>query len=234
MGNWLLIACAELTQLRRNLFTIAMAAVLPTALGLLVLWGESDTGKAGTGGATGLLLVMLMTSTAYVAGTTTLAARRRQFVLQRLRSSGAGDLAIVAGILTPTTLLTLLQATLFYGLVLALGGPPQISLGPVIAACLAGTAVASVLAVGTAALTSAPELAQLTTSPIGLAFFGGSLWFLNYTPEEVRWPLLLLPGAAVTQLARDGWQAGPLLALALVGAVGALAAARLAVRDLPR
>ncbi|OJF09886.1 ABC transporter permease [Couchioplanes caeruleus] len=223
---WLLITGAELRSLRRSAFAVVMAAVLPFAIGLLIIWAEGDTGKAGRGGSVGLLLVTLLVFTAYVPGTTALAARRQQLVLKRLRTSGAPDLAVIAGVLTPYALLTVLQSLVLFGIVVVADGPPSLRPLPLLAALGAGIAVACVMAVATAAYTSSPELAQLTTTPIALAFVGGGFWALTIPAAEVGAKMLALPGVGVTQLTRIGWHeaepsgsAGALAALVLLAAV---------------
>ncbi|GGN49689.1 ABC-2 type transport system permease protein [Actinoplanes campanulatus] len=227
MRAWLLIAGAEFTMLRRSAFTLSMGAVLPLALGGLILLAEADTGRAGPGTAAGLLLVTLVTLTAYVSGTTTLASRRQQNVLRRLRGSGASDAAILTAVLTPPAVLTLAQALLL-SVALDLRG---IRPGPLLPAVLAGVVTACALAALTAAFTSAPELAQLTTTPIALAFLGGALWVARTPPAGVDRAMLLLPGAAITQLTRIAWRVpgadgSPVaVALLLVTAVAAVAAA---------
>ncbi|GGN72894.1 hypothetical protein GCM10010112_41700 [Actinoplanes lobatus] len=237
MRAWLLLAGAEFTMLRRSAFTLAMGAVLPLALGGLILWAEADTGRAGPGTAAGLLLVTLVTLTAYVSGTTTLASRRQQNVLRRWRGSGASDPAILAAALTPPAVLTLAQVLLL-SVALDLRG---VRPGPLLLAVLAGIVAACALAALTAAFTSAPELAQLTTTPIALAFLGGAFWVARTPPAEVGWAMTLLPGAAITQLTRIAWEVpgtdGSLVAVALllVTAVAAVAAAtRVFVWDLRR
>ncbi|MBW6436828.1 ABC transporter permease [Actinoplanes hulinensis] len=227
MRAWLLIAGAEFTMLRRSAFTLSMGAVLPLALGGLILWAEADTGRAGSGTSAGLLLVTLVTLTAYVSGTTTLASRRQQNVLRRLRGSGASDAAILTAVLTPPAALTLAQALLLSAALDLRGVRP----GPLLPAVLAGIVTACALAALTAAFTSAPELAQLTTTPIALAFLGGAFWVARTPPAEVGWAMLLLPGAAITQLTRIAWRVpgadgSPVaVALLLVTAVAAVAAA---------
>lgn len=228
--RWLLIAAAELTLLRRSPFTLTMAAALPTALGLLIVWAENATARAGWASAAGLLLVTLITFTAYVSGTTLLAARRQQFALKRLRHSGASDLAIVAAVLAPPALLTLLQATLLLALVTAIDGFPPIAPGPLLLALAAGTAVACVLAVATAAVTPTPETAQLTTTPIALAFAGGALWSIRFPPGETPWYALPLPGAAITELTRTASRPA-LAALLLLAALVTPVAVRAFVWD---
>lgn len=237
---WLLIAGSELRLLRRSAFAVVMAAVLPAALAALIVWAEGDTGKAGWPAAAGLSSVTLIAFTMYAAGTTNLVVRRQQFVLKRLRTSGASDTAVVAGVLTPFVVLTLLQTVLLFGIVaVADGRAPAAPWLPAVAVG-AGTVVAGLLAVATATITSAAELAQLTTAPVALAFCGGGLWVAATAPGDVTWAMLALPGGSVTQLTRLGWHdAAPggltaaVAALLLVAAVGTPLAVR-ALRWDPR
>ena len=202
------LAVAELRLLARSPYAIVMAGVLPAALGLLIVWAEQDSGQAGPGGAGALVLVSLVAFTAYTGGTTTLAARRRQFVLKRLRTSGLPDAAVLAAALIPMFLLTLAQTAVLTGVLIGAGQPPD---RPwlLVAAALAGTLAGCVLAVPTATVTSSPEWAQLTTGPIALAFFGGALWAAQTPPAQVTWWMLAVPGVPVTQLARAAWGGGP-------------------------
>ncbi|GID90892.1 hypothetical protein ACFQFC_37115 [Amorphoplanes digitatis] len=207
----LLIAGAELRMLTRSVPAMVLAGVLPTALGALLVWAESDTGKAGDGATAALVVVTLMALTAYTAGTTALASRRQQFVLKRLRLSGARDTAIIAGVLAPAVVLTLLQAALLFTIVAVAGAPaPSRPAAPVLALA-AGTVLAGVLAVGTAAFTSGPEYAQFTTVPLALAIVGGGYRVAVAPPGDVGAALLALPGASVAQLTRSGWEAVPVL-----------------------
>jgi ABC-2 type transport system permease protein len=213
---WALIAGAELRMLSRNVPTVAMAVVLPAALGLLIVWAEHDTGRAGRGTAVGMQLTVLLALTTYAAGTTTLVSRRVQAVLKRLRTSGASDTAVLAGVLIPFALLMALQAMVL--LVAGSTGPPGTFWAPLAALC-GGALVAALFAVVTSGWTSAPELAQFTTAPLALAFAGGAIWAARTPPADVEWWMLALPGVSVTQLTRLGWN-GP-----VVTAAGGLAAA---------
>lgn len=236
---WALIAGAELRMLTRNVPTIAMAVVLPTALGLLIVWAEHDTGRAGRGAAVGLQLTALLALTTYTAGTTTLVSRRTQSVLKRLRTSGASDAAVLTGVLLPSALLMAVQAVVV--LVAGNTGPPGNGWAPVVAV-FGGGLVAVLFAVFTSGWTPAPELAQLTTAPLALAFFGGAIWAARTPAAEVDWWMLALPGVPVTQLTRLGWDEPAVTtadglaaaaALLIVAAVVAPLAAR-AVRWDPR
>jgi ABC-2 type transport system permease protein len=199
---WALIAGAEVRMLIRSVPAVVMGVVLPAALGLLIVWAEHDTGRAGRGAATGLQLTVLLTFTAYTVGTTTLVSRRSQSVLKRLRTSGASDVAVLTGILLPAVLLMLLQTAV---VVAAGGGRLPGRLWAPVAALVAGALVAGLFAVFTSGWTAAPELAQLTTTPLSLAFLGGAFWAARTPAAEVDWWMLALPGAPVTQLTRLGW-----------------------------
>jgi ABC-2 type transport system permease protein len=232
--RWALIAGAELRMLRRSVPAVAMGAVLPAALGLLIVWAEHDTGRAGRGTATGLQLTVLLALTTYVTGTTTLVSRRVQSVLKRLRTSGASDAAVLTGILLPSGSLMVLQAVIVF-----VAGGAWLP-GPVwapLTAVGAGILVAGLFAVVTARWTPAPELAQLTTTPLALTFLGGAFWVARTPATDVTWWMLSLPGAAVTQLARLGGNepgmttAGGLAATAAL-LILAAAVAPLAVRAL--
>lgn len=234
----LLIAGSEVTLLYRHRMTLAMGVVLPVALGLLIVWAEADTGKAGSGAAAGLVLVTLITFTAYVSGTTILSGRRQQSVLRRLRTSGASDTAILAGSLVPSALLTVAQAGLLLGMVVAFGGPLPADVAPLMLAVAAGLLAGCGLAALTAAFTSAPELAQLTTTPVAVAFLGGAMWVVQTPPDEVTWAMLALPGGAVTQLARIAWQVPDaiglvpaVISLVISAVVAVVVAARVFVWD---
>lgn len=230
---WLWIAGAELRMLWRSPLTVVLAAVLPTALAALIVWAEGDTGRAGWGAAAGLLLVTVIAFTGYVAGTTALVVRRQQSVLKRLRGSGASDLAIIAGSMAPFALLALAQSVLLFGIVVVAGDAAPASPWLLAGAAGAGTALACVLAVASAAFTSAPELAQVTTTPVGLAMVGGGFWAASTPTGDVTAGMLAVPGVAVTQLVRLGWRGaapseltGAAVALALL----ILVATPLAVR----
>jgi ABC-2 type transport system permease protein len=191
----------------------------------------------GWAGAAGLLLVTLLELTSYTCGTTTLAARRQQFVLKRLHLSGAADAAILAGILTPIALLTLVQTRVLFGVLALAEGIARVDPLPLLAAVGGEIVAAGVLAIATAAVTPAPELAQLTTAPIALAFAGGGLWVVRVPVADVGWPMLALPGAAVTQLARlaaepgAGSAAPAIVALTAVSVIVGLVAIRVICWD---
>jgi ABC-2 type transport system permease protein len=226
---WALIAGAELRMLTRSVPAVAMGVVLPAALGLLIVWAEHDTGRAGRGTASGLQLTVLLTLTAYGMGTTTLVSRRTQSVLKRLRTSGSSDAAVLTGILLPSALLMLLQTLVVVG---AGGGRLPGRIWAPVAAMVAGTLVAGLFAVVTSGWTASPEVAQLTTAPLSLAFLGGAFWAARTPAAEVGWWMFVLPGVPVTQLTRLGWDEPGMTTAGGLGAAAALLILAVAVAPL--
>ena len=78
------------------------------------------------------------------------------------------------------------------------------------------------LAVATAVVTPAPELAQLTTVPVFLGLVGGGLWLLNAGAASL--PMLLVPGVPPAELVRLGWRPGsPVPSVIAAGLLGGVA-----------
>ena len=103
----------------------------------------------------------------YTTAVTTLASRRQNLFLKRLRSTAAGDAGILAGLLLPATVLALVQVAAILAVLAAVTGrPAQVPLLAV--AVLATTAMMLGLALATAGLTNSPEHAQVTTLPVSL------------------------------------------------------------------
>jgi ABC-2 type transport system permease protein len=110
------------------------------------------------------------------------------------------------------------------------GGEPPSRWWPLILGVLAGTVLATTLAVATAALTPLPELAQLTTVPVSLGLFGGGFWLLDTGASSL--PMLAAPGVPVAELIRMAWRpaGGPVvpcvLAITATCVLGAVVASR--------
>src|SRR5690606_3879112 len=165
-----------------------------------------------------------------------LTSRREQLYLKRLRSSPASTTEIVAGLTAPLVGLLLAQvAVAFVATAVATGEAPA---RPALLVLAAGTGCLTCigLAFFTAAFTRTSEAAQFTTFPGFLALVGGAIW-VHMTPAgEVAAPMLAVPGAAVAQLNRYGWDAGlpagpdavlpPLIAAVAVAALAAYLATR--------
>ncbi len=224
------LAAAETRVLVRSPLTLVNAVLLPVAAGVGLLLLSRDSGKGTGGDVAALQLLMPLIFTTYTGATTALAARRQEFVLKRLRATTLSGTGVFAGLLAPYAVLGLLQAVLLAGVTATAGGEPPVRWWPLAAGMLAGTVVCTVLAVATAACTPLPELAQLTTAPVGVGLFGGALWLLE--AGTVSPPMLAVPGVPLTELLRAAWDPGrpvlpSLVAVAVTTALGALVAARL-------
>ncbi len=214
---------AELTLLRRNPLAIVNALLLPLALGTAWLLLAENTGKGTDGDTAAMQLLMLLSFTPYAGVTTALAARRADLVLKRMRTTALPPLAVIAGLAAPYAVLTAGQIAVLT----ALHPPPR--WWPLVVTTVMGTLLAVALAFATAAFTPAPELAQLTTTPGVLAFFGGGLWLLH--TGDASWPMRAVPGVPVAELARAAWQDGTpiwpaLIATAVLIATSVVLAAR--------
>lgn len=221
--SWVELGRAEILSLRRSPLVLVNAVLLPVASGVGWVLLARNTGKDLGGDAMAMQVLMLLGFTPYAAATTTLVARRQELVLKRLRTSTLSGVGVVAGLLCPYAGLVLIQTLLLVGVTVAAGGRPPDRWQPLLVAVLAGTVLAMSLAVATAAVTPAPELAQLTTVPVFLALFGGGLWLLNAGGPSL--PMLLVPGVPLAELVRLGWQPGSpgpsLVAVAVLGGIAA-------------
>jgi ABC-2 type transport system permease protein len=203
---WAVLASAELVLLRRSVLVALLAIAQPIALGIgWVFITRTNGAETDYGSIAGMQLLVLLASTPYMAGTTALAARRQHAVLKRWRTSGASNADLIIGLLSPYALLVVVQAVLLFTVTAVVGDDAPAQWWPLTVGVLGGTLMAGALAFATAAFTSTPELAQLTTAPVFLALFGGGMWVTTTPPDEVTWAMLAVPGAAVAQLARAGW-----------------------------
>ncbi|MFG3342259.1 ABC transporter permease [Glycomyces sp. NPDC048151] len=230
----LTLAVAETRLILRNRTVLVTAAILPIAMAFFL--SRSDIGAlTGTGGALAATqLAMLLIFGVLMTSTMTLAARRQQRYLKRLRSSPASTLSIVAGLTGPLVLVVAVQAVV----VLAFtawetgAGPAHPEL---LVLAFANGAVTSVaLGFLTASFTKTPEAAQITVIPGTFLFMAGV--FLGLFEFEGPKSLLAsaVPGAGLTELTRLAWDGGsyasalePLLLSTAVAAAAALLAARL-------
>jgi ABC-2 type transport system permease protein len=201
---WPVLAGAELRLLLRSPLAVVNAVLLPVALGVGWLLLARDTGRDTGGDAAAMQVLMLLGCTPYLAATTALASRRQELVLKRLRTTALSGPGMLAGLLAPYALLALGQAALLIGVTVTAGGGAPARWWPLLLGVGGGTVLASAFAVLTAAVTPAPELAQLTATPLFLGLFGGGIWLL--TAGEASWLIRLAPGAPVADLCRWSWR----------------------------
>ena len=150
----------------------------------------------------------------YTTAVTTLASRRQNLFLKRLRSTAAGDAGILAGLVLPVTVIALVQVLVILAVLGAVTGEPaQVPL--LVVAVLATMAMMVALALATAGLTNSPEHAQVTTLPVSLGVIAVASW-VGITGTEELALLKRLPGGSATELVLNAWNGGVPLADSLL------------------
>ena len=138
---------------------------------------------------------------------TTLASRRQNLFLKRLRSTAAGDGEILAGSLLPVTAITVLQVTVvLVALTVFAGGPAD----PLLLSVAVLSTVVMMLGLGlaTAGVTDSPDHAQVTTLPLLVGTLAVSGWVGFTGTEELTLLKRLLPGGSASELIVNAWNGG--------------------------
>ncbi|WP_205327834.1 ABC transporter permease [Glycomyces sp. YM15] len=205
----LTLAVAETRLILRNRTVLVTAAILPIAMAFLVgrsnLGGMSEAGGALAAVQLSMLLVfgVLMTSTM------TLAARRQQRYLKRLRSSPVSTASIVAGLTGPLVLVVAVQALIVLASTAWESGAAPVHPELLVLAFATGAATSVALGFLTASFTKSPEAAQITVLPGTLVFMAGTALGL-FPFEGVRSVLVAaVPGAGMAELTRLAWDGSP-------------------------
>lgn len=239
--NMMLLASSELRVLFRNKVVLATTLLIPVMLAAGMFRLQSTFVDAG--GLAVLLLALIQGLGCYMSLAGTLAARRSDSYLKRLRTTTLRPVEILAAITLPVVGINLLQLVVVLGALAATATSPAswplVAVGAVV---LEGLFLLA--AVATSGITRTADQSQITTVP----FFGlvvGAAGWVSLHPGEIPWWLLLLaPGAAALEMVAAGWtgHAGPSLlvlcgAMLLWFAVGAIAVRtmfRWHERDTPR
>ncbi|ATY14790.1 ABC transporter permease [Amycolatopsis sp. AA4] len=217
------IARGELIQLFRNRLVLVTSLILPVAFSAFFISRHETFAKLGSLGYIAALTLFFITAIGlYTTTVTTLAARRQNLFLKRLRSTAASDSGILVGLLLPVTAITTIQVGAILAVLGAVTAPPKNPLLLVVA--VAGT-IAMMVALGlaTAGLTNSPEHAQVTTLPITLAVLAVASWIGITGTEQLSLLKRLLPGGAATELVLNSWNGGTSTAdsLVLLGPIAA-------------
>ncbi|MCJ2194922.1 ABC transporter permease [Micrococcus luteus] len=217
---------AEWRMLRRNAVVLSSAVFLPIFFAVALYLLRDTLGDPGTVFATQSVTIAVVGL--YMAGTTTLAARRRSQYLKRMLSLGVGPTAVLVGVLGLLVLLTTMQigaAAIFLGVV---SSPPVAPL-VVVAGLVLLLSFLTGAAILTASLTKSAEHAQITTMPLFLVLFGVAVWTALFVTPDTVWLSRAIPGGALTELLTVAWNGGELATLwpsatiSLAYSVGALA-----------
>lgn len=230
------LAAAETRLILRNRTVLVTAAVLPLVLALLLVNSGVGALTETPGALASLQLGMLLLFGLFMPITMTLAARRQQLYLKRLRTSPASTASIVTGLASPLALITLVQT----GIVLAVtaweSGTAPVHPELLVLAFLNGAAISVALGFLTASFTKTPEAAQITVIPGMIVLMFGMFQPIVSDGPIALWRLLI-PGAALGELAETAWNgteegylasiAAPLLVSAAVALLAAVVAAKL-------
>ncbi|MET3975459.1 ABC transporter permease [Cellulosimicrobium sp. TH-20] len=210
------IARSELVQLVRNRPVLVTSLLMPVAASVFFIGFRDVFARIGSLGYVAAVLVMTIAAfSLYATTVTTLASRRQNLFLKRLRSTAAGDAAILSGLVLPVSAIAVVQVTVILAVFAAVGGAPH-DAPLLVVAVLATFAMLLALGVATAGITTSPEHAQVTTLPLSLGTVVVSSW-VGITGTESL-PLLkrLLPGGAATELVVDAWNGGAALSDSLL------------------
>lgn len=204
----LTIARGELIQLFRNRLVLVTALVLPAALSaFFIARHEVFTEVGSLGYIATLTLFFVLGIGLYTTTVTTLAARRQNLFLKRLRSTAAGDAAILGGLLLPVTAIAVVQIAVLLAVLAVVTGKPA---NPLLLAAAVLATVVMMLALGlaTAGLTNSPEHAQVTTLPISVGVIAVAGWVGLTGTGELTLLKRLLPGGSAAELVLDAWNGG--------------------------
>ena len=196
------IARSEMTQLVRNRLVAASSLFIPLAFSAVLIFNRENFG--GTPVTAALILVTVTAMGTYITATTTLASRRQNLFLKRLRSTSAKDASILSGLVLPIALVNLVQAGVIVAILSVVGTPP-VGVVAVVAAVVVLELMFVGAAIATAGLTNSPDHAQVTTLPLFVVALGAAMWVGLTGTEELAGVKRLLPGGAVTELIAEGW-----------------------------
>lgn len=228
------IAQSELLQILRNRSVLVTGLIMPFAASAFFIARRDEFEEIGSLGYIAAVIVFTIAAfSLYATTVTTLAARRQTLFLKRLRSTAAGDAAILSGLVLPVGTISIVQVASILAVFGAVGGRPA-DIAILVVAIAAAFVMMLAFGVATAGFTRSPEHAQVTTLPLALGTLIVASWIGITGTESLTFVKRLLPGGAATELIVDAWNGGVALddaLLLLVPTIGwVVAAAVLAVR----
>jgi ABC-2 type transport system permease protein len=210
------IALGELIQIFRNRLVLVTSFIMPAAISAFFIYRHETFAALGSLGY--IAAVVVFTAGAfglYTTTVTTLASRRQNLFLKRLRSTAAGDAVILSGLLLPATVITLVQAAAILTVLAVVAGEPA-NVALLVAAVLSTVTMMIGLGLATAGLTNSPEHAQVTTLPISIGTIAVASWVGISGTEELTLLKRLLPGGSAAELVRNAWNGGVAVSDSLV------------------
>ncbi|MFG1766982.1 ABC transporter permease [Micromonospora parva] len=202
------IASSELIQIFRNRLILITSLIIPVAVSAFFVRQHETYAALGSLGYIAAIVTFTVAAFGlYATAVTTLASRRQNLFLKRLRSTAESDPGILAGLLLPVLVIAAVQvAAILTALAVIAGGPSNVAL--LVVAILATLAMLIGLALATAGLTNSPEHAQVTTLPVTLGVIAVTTWVGISGTENLAWLKRLLPGGAATELIMNAWNGG--------------------------
>ncbi|SCK17917.1 hypothetical protein [Streptomyces sp. WMMB 322] len=201
------IALSELVQMFRNRLVLVTMFVVPAAPSAFFLHKRDLFESLGFGYVAAVVLFIVMGTGLYATTVTTLASRRQNLFLKRLRSTTAGDATILSGLLLPVTVVALVQVTVILTVLAQVAEEPDSVL--LLAAAVLSTVVMMLgLGLATAGVTSSPEHAQVTTLPISVGTILVAGWVGISGTDELTLLKRLLPGGSAAELTVNAWGGG--------------------------
>ncbi|MFF5109753.1 ABC transporter permease [Streptosporangium sp. NPDC000509] len=202
------IALSELIQIFRNRLVLVTSLIMPVVIsGFFVYQHEVFTAIGSLGYIAAITMFTVGAFGLYTTTVTTLASRRQNLFLKRLRSTAASDGDIISGLILPVTVIALVQvAVIMTALAAVTGRPDNVLL--LVAAVLSMLVMMLGLGLATAGVTNSPEHAQVTTLPVSLGAIAVASWVGITGTEELAMLKRLLPGGSATELAVNAWNGG--------------------------
>ena len=219
----LTIARSELAQILRNRAVLITSLLMPVAASAFFVYSRDSFAELYSLGYIAAVIVFTIGAfSLYATIVTTLAARRQTLFLKRLRSTAAGDPAILSGLILPVAVISVVQVALILGVFAVVSaGPADILVLSV--ATIATFVMMLALGLATAGVTNSPEQAQVTTLPIAIGTIAVSSWVGITGTESATWLKRLLPGGSATELVVAAWNGGQALGQSLLLLVPTLA-----------
>lgn len=208
LSRALSIARAEAKITFRNKTVLTGALIIPLVFGAFYVITGSG-GEAFTTLQVVMLVTLMSVMGVYLTATTTLATRREELFLKRLRSGESSDGSIFIGMLLPSIVLVLLQLAIvlvaFFSRGATLPAQPLLLLAGIlllIAMCASCGLVTSIYTPSAAA-------AQITVMPFFLLVLGTAIWTVALPGGDFRTLQLLSPGGALATVVAQAWQSSP-------------------------
>lgn len=202
------IAHSELIQILRDRSTLITSFLMPVAAAAFFIYYRDLFERFSSLGYIAAVLVFSIAAfSLYTTVVTTLAARRQNLFLKRLRSTAASDPAILSGVVLPVSVISLVQVGLILVAFAVVSDAPANT--ALLTVAIAATFVMMLaLGMATAGLTSSSERAQVTTLPVSLGILAVASWVGITGTENFTLVKRLLPGGAATELVIHAWNGG--------------------------